>query len=126
MIPREDGVSDKSFRAVIAIVDERLTSEVVDVVRRVGGQAITVMRGRGRNLVSGPMFFGVPVESQRELLFLVVEADRAHEVAREVHRVGDLDRPGRGIVLVFDLDQVLGFMPRAMDLPHETDSDGSR
>jgi len=118
-------VSELSYRAVIVIADERLTAKVVDVVRRVGGQAITVLRGRGRNLVSAPVFLGVPVESPRELLFLVIEADRAHEVAREVHRVGDLDRPGRGIVLVFDLEQVLGFVPRAKDLLRETDADGS-
>lgn len=117
-------MSEVSFRAVIAIVDERLTPTVVDVVRRVGGQAVTVMRGRGRNLVTGSTFLGLPIESERELLFLVVEADRAHEVAREVHRVGDLDRPGRGLVLVFDLEQVLGFVPRAKDLPHAVDLAG--
>lgn len=87
-------MSERSFRIVISIAEERLTPKIVEVVRRVGGQAITVVRGRGRNLITSPTFLGMPVESERELLYLVIEADRAHQVAQEIHRVGDLDRPG--------------------------------
>lgn len=100
------------YRLVITIVDQRLTPAITDVVRRVGGQAITVVRGRGRDLFDPPNFLGMPIERERELLYLVVAADRASEVARAVHEAGDLDRPGTGIVMVLDLMDVLGFVPR--------------
>lgn len=109
-------MTEPSFRAVITIADAQLTPVIVETVRRVGGQAITVLRGRGRNLVAAPVFLGIPIESEREMLFLVVEADRAHALAREVHRAGDLDRPGRGLVVVLDLEQVYGFLPQAREL----------
>jgi nitrogen regulatory protein P-II 1 len=100
------------YSLVVAIVNERVTAKVVDVVRRIGGQAITVVRGRGRSLVDTPTFLGMPIESERELLYLVLDAERAAEVARAVHAEGDLDRPGQGIVFVVALTDVLGFVPR--------------
>jgi nitrogen regulatory protein P-II 1 len=103
------------FRLVITIVDQSLTPTITDVVRQVGGQAITVVRGRGRDLFDPPNFLGMPIERERELLYLVVDADRAGEVARAVHAAGDLDRPGKGIVMVLDLVDVLGFVPRGAE-----------
>ncbi len=104
-------MSTGAYRLLIAVVDDALTPKVVDIVQRVGGQATTVVRGRGRNLIASPTFLGMPIEGQRELLYLVVEADRAHAIAREIRDALDLDRPGQGMVLVVDLDAVYGFVP---------------
>ena len=114
----------RRYRLVVTIVDQSLTPTIMEVVRRVGGQAITVVRGRGRDLFDPPSFLGMPIERERELLYLVVDADRAGEVARAVHEAGDLDRPGKGIVMVLDLVDVLGFVPRPVD-PRPTDDGAS-
>jgi len=108
-------MTNSAYRLIITIVDQRLTGPIVDVVRKVGGQAVTIVRGRGRDLVMPPTFLGIPVEPEREVLYLVLEADRVEAVVDAIHAAGDLDRPGRGLVLVVDLARVAGFVPRGTE-----------
>jgi len=108
-------VATNAHRLVITIVDQRLTGRIVDVVRKVGGQAVTIVRGRGRDLVMPPTFLGIPVEPEREVLYLVLEVDKVDAVVDAIHAAGDLDRPGHGLVLVVDLARVEGLVPRGTE-----------
>jgi nitrogen regulatory protein P-II 1 len=67
-------VAQAQHQLVVAVVAEALVPKVMDVVRSPGGRSVTVLRGRGRDLVRPPQFLGVPMEPGREILLLVVEA----------------------------------------------------
>jgi nitrogen regulatory protein P-II 1 len=103
------------FRLVVTIIAEELTPRIVDIIKQTGGQAITVVRGRGRDLVTPATFLGIPIEPERELLFLVLHEDRVDEVVDAIGQAGELHRPGRGLVLVTDLARVEGFVPRGIE-----------
>ena len=101
---------------VVAIVAEELAAKVMDAARDAGGRAVTVVRGRGRDLVRPPTFFGMPIEPSREILYLVTDHASADRVMDAIRDAGELLRPGRGLAFAIELSRVDGLLP-PLDAP---------
>ncbi len=52
------------------------------------------------------------VSSERELLLVLVEPEKARDVLNAVVRAGRLDEPARGIAFVLSVDEVTGIVHR--------------
>jgi nitrogen regulatory protein P-II 1 len=108
-------VAKAEHQLVVAVIAEALVPKVMDVVRSTGGRSVTVLRGRGRDLVRPPQFLGLPIEPGREVLLLVVEAPLVPRIMAAIEDAGELTQRDRGIAFAMELTHVAGLVAEAID-----------
>jgi len=108
-------VNPGRYQLVIAIMAEALVAGAMEAVRAAGGRSVTVLRGRGRDLVNPPSFFGVPIEPGREILMLVVDSAKVPTVMEAIDKAGELTTPNRGIAFAIELTHVAGLLSETAD-----------
>ena len=98
------------FKLIIALVDDEVTDEVLDASRTVGATGATVINhARGEGIQKSKTFFGLTLETQRDVLLLLVEEHLSREVLETISRVGKFDdTPGTGIAFQVDVEDAVG------------------
>ncbi|MFH5881852.1 P-II family nitrogen regulator [Liberiplasma polymorphum] len=96
------------YQCIITVTKRGLGSDVVDASRRNGAQGGTILHGRGTSDAEIKKIFGMFIEPEKELVITVVEATKTKKVTEGIRNAVELDKPGRGILFVVDLDDVVG------------------
>lgn len=95
--------------AIIAIVDPARIEPVLDAAGKLGLKGATLLTGaRGQGRIPMRTFFGLALDSRREILLFLAPKDRAGELMEAINQAGSLDELGAGIAFRFDLLQVAG------------------
>ncbi len=106
------------FKMIIAIVDEALSEKTLDAARTAGATGATVLnQARGEGLRPATTFFGLTLESQRDVILLLVEEHMSRRILERIAEVGRFEqRPGLGIALQLDVEDVVGVNAQAQKL----------
>ncbi|MGH0036356.1 MAG: P-II family nitrogen regulator [Myxococcota bacterium] len=98
------------FKLLVAMVDDHLTERVVDAARDVGATGCTVItNARGEGLQKKKTFLGLSLETQRDVVLMLVEEHRARHILETVCEVGEFDTsPGTGIAFQVDVEDAVG------------------
>ena len=98
------------FKLITAFVDDRKTEAVAQAAREAGATGITVVScARGEGVVPDKTFFGLSLETQRDVLLLVVEEHMARQVLETICEVGEFESvAGRGIAIQIDVEDAVG------------------
>lgn len=98
------------FKLLIALVEDDKTNAVLDAARQAGATGSTVINhARGEGLEENKTFFGLSLETQRDMLLLLVEEHLSRKILEEIAQVGQFDaRPGAGIAFQVDVEDALG------------------
>ena len=98
------------FKLLIALVDDHLTGEVTQAARDAGATGCTVLtNARGEGLEKKKTFLGLTLETQRDMVLLLVEEHRARHVLETVGAVGGFDTTsGTGIAFQIDVEDAVG------------------
>ena len=96
------------YQCIITVTKRGLGSDVVDASRINGAQGGTILQGRGTSDVEIKKLFGMFIEPEKELVITVVESSKTKRVTEGIRKAVELDKPGRGILFVIDLDDVVG------------------
>ncbi len=100
---------------IIAIVDESLSERILDAARRAGATGATVLnQARGEGLRPATTFFGLSLESQRDVILFLVEEHRSRRILDRIAEVGRFeDKPGFGIAVQLDVEDAVGVNSQA-------------
>jgi hypothetical protein len=84
--------------------------EVMDAAREAGATGATVIHNaRGEGLKVSKTFFGLTLETQRDVLLFLVEEHRSRHILEEIARAGSFDEePGTGIAFQIDVEDAMG------------------
>ncbi|MBU0500393.1 MAG: P-II family nitrogen regulator [Gammaproteobacteria bacterium] len=106
------------FKLIIALVEDSLTTQVLDAAREAGAKGSTVLnQARGEGITKSKTFFGLNLETQRDLVLLLVEEHLARHVLETVARVCKFDeKPGRGIAFQVDVEDAVGVSHQIREL----------
>lgn len=106
------------FKLILAIVDDADSDAIVDAARTAGATGATVLnQARGEGLTPVKTFFGMDLESQRDVVLLLVEAHLSRRILEKVGEVGGFDkRPGAGIAFQVDVEDAVGVLVQARQL----------
>ena len=106
------------FKMIIALVNDPHTEEVMDAARKAGATGITVIpRARGEGGRPKETFLGLTLETQRDVLLLVVEEHLSRHILETICEVGKFEtESGTGIAMQTDLEDVVGIAHQAKDL----------
>jgi nitrogen regulatory protein PII len=95
---------------IIAFVENSETEEVMDAAREAGATGTTVIsNARGEGLERSKTFLGLTLETQRDVLLMLVEEHLSRRILEEINRVGRFDdKPGSGIAFQIDVEDAVG------------------
>jgi len=98
------------FKLIIALVKDDITDVVMDTAREAGATGATVLNQvRGEGIDAPKTFFGLNLESQRNMLMFLVEEHMSRSIMESIARIGKFDeQPGTGIVFQIDIEDTLG------------------
>lgn len=98
------------FKLIIALVEDNKTDTVLDAAREAGATGSTIInQARGEGLQKSKTFFGLSLETQRDVLLLMVEEHLSRHILETIAKVGEFEeKPGTGIAFQIDLEDAVG------------------
>ena len=106
------------FKLIIALVEDDKTDAVLDAARETGATGATVINhARGEGLKRSKSFFGLTLETQRDVLLFLVEEHLSRKILEKVAKVGEFDiKPGTGIAFQVDVEDAVGVAQQVASL----------
>lgn len=100
------------FKLIIAVVEDADTDAIVHAARTAGATGATVLnQARGEGMVPAKTFFGLDLESQRDVILLLVEEHLCRHILETVAEAGEFDvKPGAGIAFQVDVEDAVGVL----------------
>ncbi len=98
------------FKLLLALVDDDRRDAVLKAAREAGATgATTITSARGEGLNPKKTFFGLDLESQRDIVLLVVEEHLARGILEAMAEAGKFDaEPGSGIAFQIAIEDAVG------------------
>jgi len=98
------------FKLIIAFVEDTKTEAVMDAAREAGATGATVIHNaRGEGLKQAKTFFGLSLETQRDVLLFLVEEHLSRQILETIGNIGEFDTaPGTGIAIQLDVEDAVG------------------
>ncbi len=106
------------FKLIVAFVDDHDTEKVTEAAREAGATGCTVVtNARGEGLEKKTTFLGLGLETQRDMVLLLVEEHRARTILETVGGAGEFDTtPGTGIAFQIDVEDAVGVAHQVMSI----------
>jgi nitrogen regulatory protein PII len=106
------------FKLIVALVEDNLSDQVLEAARSAGATGATVLnQARGEGVSAARSFFGLSLETQRDMLMFLVEEHLSRNILETIARIGDFDNnPGSGIAFQIDVEDAVGVMRQVSQL----------
>ena len=106
------------FKVIIALVEDAKTEDIIKAARDSGATGCTVVNNaRGEGLEEKKTFLGLTLETQRDVVLLLVEEHRARRILEKISEAGEFDTtPGTGIAFQIDAEDAVGVMHQAENI----------
>lgn len=106
------------FKLIIAFVDDGETNKIMDAAREAGATGATVINhARGEGLQKAKTFLGLALETQRDIILLLVEEHLSRQILETISRVGQFnEKPGTGIAVQIDVEDAVGVAHQVQEL----------
>ena len=98
------------FKLLLVFVEDDKTDKVMKAARKAGATGATVINNaRGEGIKKSKTFFGLTLESQRDVLLFIVEEHLSRHILETIGEVGCFDTsPGTGIAVQLDVEDAVG------------------
>ena len=98
------------FKLIISFVEDSKTDRVMTAARDAGATGATVIsNARGEGLKQSKTFFGLSLETQRDVVMFLVEEHLSRHILETVCQVGQFEEnPGTGIAFQVDVEDAVG------------------
>ena len=108
------------FKLIVVVVDDKIANDVAKAARDAGATGVTLIStARGEGMTPQKTFLGLSMETQRDVLLLVVEEHLSRRILERISAAGAFDaEPGRGIALQIDVEDVVGVSHQVEKLSH--------
>jgi nitrogen regulatory protein PII len=111
------------FKLIIAFVKDNKTDTVIDAARQAGATGMTVINNaRGEGLQQTRTFFGLTLETQRDMVLLLVEEHLSRHILETISEVGEFEtQPGTGIAFQIDIEDAVGILHQMEQLTEKVE-----
>ncbi|MEE9444034.1 MAG: P-II family nitrogen regulator [Cocleimonas sp.] len=98
------------FKLIIALVEDSKTDAVINAAREAGATGTTVIsNASGEGGEESKTFFGLTLETQRDVLLMLVEEHLSRHILEKVSEAGEFEsQSGAGIAFQIDVEDVVG------------------
>lgn len=98
----------KDYSLVVAIVNPGCSEEVIRISEESGAGGGTVFFGRGASIRTKATLLGIPIEPQKEVVYVVSPREIVSGLLVKLNRACRLSEPGTGLAFALPLDAVTG------------------
>lgn len=108
------------FKLLVALLEDDKTDKVLDAAREAGATGATVLnQARGEGIKKSKTFFGLSLETQRDMVMFLVEEHMSRKILEKIAQVGEFDdKPGTGIAFQLDVEDAVGVVHQVETLSH--------
>ena len=98
------------FKLIVAFVEDSETHAVLEASRKAGATGSTVIsQARGEGVEKSKTFFGLTLETQRDVILLLVEEHLSRTILETIAKAGHFDeKAGSGIAFQIDVEDAVG------------------
>ncbi|MGK7296604.1 MAG: P-II family nitrogen regulator [Candidatus Wenzhouxiangella sp. M2_3B_020] len=98
------------FKLIVAFVEDEMTEKLMDTAREAGATGATVInQARGEGLKKHKTFFGLELDTQRDMIMFLVEEHLARKVMEALNDAAGMDsRSGGGLAFQLDVEDAVG------------------
>mgnify|MGYP003961604893 CR=1 FL=1 len=97
------------FKLILAFVEDDRTDEVLKATRQAGATGATVIsHARGEGVAQAKTFFGLSLDTRRDVILLLVEEHLCRAILEEISEVADFEKSGMGIAIQIDVEDAVG------------------
>lgn len=98
------------FKLIIALVKDEKTEKIMDAARSAGATGASVLNQvRGEGIQVEKTFFGLNLETQRDMLMFLVEEHMTRDILETIERIGEFEKhPGSGIAFQINVEDAVG------------------
>ena len=106
------------FKLIIALTEDSITDKIVAAAKENGATGSTVIsNARGEGMIVAKTFMGLSLETQRDVVLLLVEEHMSREILEIIESVGKFDaNPGSGIAFSIDVEDAVGISTQVSQL----------
>jgi len=106
------------FKLIITFVEDSKADAVMNAAREAGATGATVINNaRGEGLETTKTFFGLSLETQRDVLLFLVEEHMSRTIIEKISEVAGFEKdPGSGIAFQVDVEDAVGVAKQIEEL----------
>ncbi|ACR13833.1 P-II family nitrogen regulator [Teredinibacter turnerae] len=106
------------FKLILVFAEDAKTDKIMDAAREAGATGATIINhARGEGLKAKKTFFGLTLESQRDVVLFLVEEHMSRQILERIAEVGEFDTsPGTGIAVQIDVEDAVGIAHQASNI----------
>ncbi len=97
-----------SHEVIFCIVNSGYSDNVMESAKSVGATGGTVMNARGTAGKDAEKFFGISVQPEKEIVMILVPAEKKNDVLHALYKDVGLNSKGQGIAFALPVDGVVG------------------
>ena len=96
------------FKVILALVNDDYQEEVINSAKEAGATGVTILNARGEGIHKHKSFFGLSMETQKDMLLFLVEDFRSNDIMDAIYQAGHLDEHGNGIAFSWMVERAIG------------------
>jgi len=101
-----------NVQLITCIVQKGNADKIVKAAYEAGAQGATIYYADGSGVKEKLGIFGVAVDSEKEVINIVVSEEQANRVFDAMYLIGQLDTPGMGFIYVTELEKAGTYIPK--------------
>lgn len=107
------------LKLIVMTIRSDLSDGMVAAVKKAGATGATIIPARGVGIHSSKTFFGMTMDIQRDVIFLLVDAHLIKPILKTIKKKGSFHQPGSGIAFVMDVEKAIGLESQFHDFIDE-------
>lgn len=113
------------FKLILVFAEDAKTDKIMDAAREAGATGATIINhARGEGLKAKKTFFGLSLESQRDVILFLVEEHMSRQILERIADVGEFDTsPGTGIAVQIDVEDAVGIAHQASKISEKIEEE---
>lgn len=96
------------FDLLVTIVNRGFAEEVMTAAKTAGAEGGTIISGRGTGIHENAELFGIAIEPEKEIVLILIDKTKTNKVLDVITKAIELNKPGKGIAFVLDVEKVIG------------------
>lgn len=101
----------EEIEMIVAIINRGYSDFVIDASRDAGATGATVLYGRSSIKKDDEFLNGVPIQSEKEIILILVKKSLRKKVMQEISDRTHLQEKGNGVCFCVPVSQVKGLTP---------------
>jgi nitrogen regulatory protein P-II 1 len=96
------------FKLIMAILPKGKIKAIMPVIKDIGIFGATMISGKGLCTKEGERVIGCKIGPSREILMIITLDVNKDKIVKALAKQGNLKTPGKGIIFVMDINEVIG------------------